>query len=62
MSERMDLVAFCERENTTLEDFPAERYRAGFRQTDGTAAVEIALPAETVERTVLTGARLSLWL
>jgi hypothetical protein len=58
----MDLVPFCERERGTLENFPAERYRAGFRQADGTAAVEIALPAETVERAVLTGARFSLWL
>jgi hypothetical protein len=62
MSERMDLVSFCERERGTLEGFPAERYRAGFRQLDGTTAVEIALPAETVERAVLTGARFSLWL
>jgi hypothetical protein len=62
MSERMDLVPFCERERGTLEGFPAETYRAGFRQADGTAAVEIALPAETVERAVLTGARFSLWL
>jgi hypothetical protein len=62
MSERMDLVPFCERERGTLENFPAERYRAGFRQADGTAAVEIALPAATVERAVLTGARFSLWL
>jgi hypothetical protein len=62
MSERMDLVPFCERERGTLEGFPAERYRAGFRQADGTAAVEIALSAETVERAVLTGARFSLWL
>jgi hypothetical protein len=62
MSERMDLVPFCERERGTLEGFPAERYRAGFRQADGTAAVEIALPAATVERAVLTGARFSLWL
>jgi hypothetical protein len=62
MSERVDLVPFCERERGTLEDFPAERYRAGFRQADGTAAVDIALPAETVERAVLTGARVALWL
>jgi hypothetical protein len=62
MSERMDLVPFCERERGSLEGFPADRYRAGFRQADGTAAVEIALPAETVERVVLTGARFSLWL
>lgn len=62
MSERMELVPFCEREDGTLEGFPAERYRAGFRQADGTAAVDIALPAETVERAVLIGARLCLWL
>jgi hypothetical protein len=62
MSERMDLVPFCEREHGTLEGFPAESYKAGFRQADGTAAVEISLPAETVERPVLTGARFSLWL
>jgi hypothetical protein len=58
----MDLMPFCERNHGTLEGFPAESYRAGFRQADGTAAVEISLPAETVERPVLTGARLSLWL
>jgi hypothetical protein len=62
MSEHMDLMPFCERERGTLEDFPAERYRAGFRQADGTAAVEIALPAETVERAVMIGARFALWL
>jgi len=62
MTEPMDLVPFCERELGTLQGFPAERYKAGFRQADGAAAVEITLPAETVERPVLTGARLSLWL
>jgi hypothetical protein len=62
MTEPMDLVPFCERERETLEGFPAERYKAGFRQANGAAAVEISLPAETVERPVLTGARLSLWL
>jgi hypothetical protein len=62
MSERMDLVPFCECERGTLEGFPAERYRVGFRRADGAAAVEITLPAETVERVVLTGARFSLWM
>jgi hypothetical protein len=62
MSERVDLVPFCEREHGTLQGFPAERYRAGFRQADGTAAVEITLPAEIMEHPVLTGARFSLWL
>jgi hypothetical protein len=62
MSERMELVPFCEREHGTLEGFLAERYRAGFWQPDGTAVVEIALPAEALERAVLTGARFSLWL
>jgi hypothetical protein len=62
MIKHSDLVAFCEREEGSLDGFPTEKYRAGFRQEDGTAAVKIALPAEIVERTVLTGARLSLWL
>jgi hypothetical protein len=62
MNERMDLVPFCERERGGVESFPAASYTAGFRQADGTAAVEITLPAETVERPVLTGAGLSLWL
>jgi hypothetical protein len=62
MSERVDLAPFCERERGTLQGFPAERYRVGFREADGTAAVEITLPAEIVEHAVLAGARLSLWL
>jgi hypothetical protein len=35
---------------------------AGFRQADGKPAVAVTVPAETVERAVLSGARLSLWL
>src|SRR5512145_2045445 len=62
MSKHSDLVAFCEREEGSLDGFPTEKYRAGVRREDGTAAVKIALPAEIVERTVLTGARFSLWL
>jgi hypothetical protein len=62
MTDTVELVPFFEREAGSLEGFPADRYLAGLRQADGTAAVEVLLPAETVERTVLTGARLSLWL
>ena len=35
---------------------------SGLRYADGKSAVELKLPAETVERTVLMGERLSLWL
>jgi hypothetical protein len=62
MTETVELVPFFEREQGSLEGFPAENYVAGLRQPDGTAAVEVRLPAETVERAVLTGAGLSLWL
>jgi hypothetical protein len=62
MSEPAKLIAFCERWGRSLDCLPAQSYVAGFRRSDGTAAVEISLPAETVERPVLTGARLSLWL
>jgi hypothetical protein len=62
MSERAELIAFCERKEGSSDILPAQSYVAGFRRSDGTAAVEITLPPETVERPVLTGARLSLWL
>ena len=62
MTKRVDLVPFFERAEGSREDFPAESYVAGFRQADGEPAVRITLPAESVERGVLTGARLSLWL
>lgn len=62
MSERAELIAFCERKEGSLDLLPAQSYVAGFRRPDGATAVEITLPAETVERPVLAGARLSLWL
>ena len=62
MSERKELVPFFEREDGSRDGFPVESYVAGFRQADGKPAVALTLPAETVERAVLTGARLSLWL
>ena len=62
MTEHIELMPFFERENGSPEGFPAEGYVAGLRHADGKAAVELKLPTETVELTVLTGARLSLWL
>jgi hypothetical protein len=62
MSERKDLIPFFEREDGSQDGFPAESYVGGFRQADGKPAVAVNLPAETVERAVLTGARLSVWL
>ena len=62
MTERIELMPFFEHAKGSWEDFPAESYVAGFRQAYGNATVQMILPADTVERTVLTGARLSLWL
>jgi hypothetical protein len=61
MSESVEVSPFFERGRTSHHGFPAETYVAGFRCAGGTeGGVEITLPAEVVERTVLTGARLSL--
>jgi hypothetical protein len=62
MTDHIELEPFFEREDGGHEGLPAESYVAGFRKSDGKVAVEVTLPAETVELTVLTGARLSLWL
>ena len=61
-TEAVGLVPFFERDKGSLEGFPTDSYVAGFRQANGTTAVEITLPAKAVEHTVLTGAQLSLWL
>ena len=58
MSE--EVSPFFERGQMSHDGFPAETYVAGFRCASGTGGgVEITLPAEIVERTVLTGSRLS---
>lgn len=62
MTGHAELVPFFEREDGSLEGFPVESYVAGFRLADGKPVVEMKLPADAVERAVLTGARLSLWL
>ena len=60
MSERVEVSPFFERGETGHDGFPAESYVAGLRETGGDGiGVEITLPAEIVERTVLTGSRLS---
>jgi hypothetical protein len=61
MTKHVDLAPFFEREDGS-EGFPSESYEAGFREADGRSVVSLRLPAETVERAVLTGARLSVWL
>ena len=61
MDESIEVSPFFERGATGHDGFPAETYVAGFRDASGTGGgVEITLPAEIVERTVLTGSRLSL--
>jgi len=62
MTDTTELVPFVERQEGSLDGFPVENYVAGLRGANGTAAVKIVLPAMTVERAVLSGARLSLWL
>jgi hypothetical protein len=62
MTGQTELVPFFERQEGSLEGFPVESYMAGFRLADGEQVVEMKLPADAVERAVLTGARLSLWL
>jgi hypothetical protein len=62
MTGRIEMTPFFERDRRSREGFPADSYVGGFRLADGAVAVAVTLPAETVERAVLTGARLSLWL
>ena len=60
MRESVEVSPFFERGETGHDGFPAESYVAGLRETgDDGIGVEITLPAEIVERTVLTGSRLS---
>lgn len=63
MIQTVELSAFFERSETSRDGLPAESYVAGFREPNGaTIGMEITLPAELVEQTVLTGARLSVGL
>jgi hypothetical protein len=54
---------FFEREDHGTTSLPAERYVAGIRSSDDDGpTVRMILPAEIVDRSVLTGAQLSVWL
>ena len=54
---------FFEREDDGTTSLPAERYVAGVRSSDDDSpTVRMILPAEIVDRSVLTGAQLSVWL
>jgi hypothetical protein len=60
MSENVEVSPFFERGKARHDGFPAETYVAGFRYASGTGGgVEITLPAEIVDRAVLTGSCLS---
>jgi hypothetical protein len=58
-----EALPFFEREKGSTKVVDSESYVAGFR-TSGDAApfVRIALPTEIVDKAVLTGAQLSVWL
>jgi hypothetical protein len=61
MSQSVEVLPFFERGESSQDGFPAESYLAGFREANGgSVGVEITLPAEIVERAVLTGSRLSI--
>jgi hypothetical protein len=61
MSETtIEVSPFFERGKTSHEGFPADIYVAGLRSASGVGGgVEVTLPAEIVERTVLAAALLS---
>jgi hypothetical protein len=61
MSETVEVSPFFERGETSHDGFPADTYVAGLRGPRG-AGVAVALPAEIVDRIVLTAARLSVFL
>ena len=60
MADTVEVIPFFRRRETSQDGFPAETYVAGFRCAKGTGGgVEVTLPAEIVDRIVLTGAQLS---
>ena len=61
MTGKAELTPFSERVESGPHSPAGERYVAGLREANGGAiSVEITLPAEIVERTVLIGAGLSI--
>jgi len=60
MTQTIELSPFFERAETSCDGFPADSYVAGFRDPNGaTIGVEITLPGELVDHTVLSASRLS---
>lgn len=60
---RTEALPFFEREDDGSKFLPCESYIAGLRSTDADGpTVRVTLPAEIVDRAVLTGAQLSVWL
>jgi len=58
-----EVLPFFERDNGGLEDLPSDGYVVGLRSSDDEVPkIRITLPSALVDRTVLTGARLSVWL
>lgn len=63
MTDGVEVSPFFQRGETSDDGFPADTYVAGFREVRSTGAgVAVTLPAEIVDRTVLTAARLSVFL
>lgn len=63
MTTATEALAYFERVDDDLEFLPAKNYIAGLRSVIADApAVRMILPAQLVDQTVLTGARLSVWL
>jgi hypothetical protein len=63
MTTTTGALPFFERAGADLEFLPAEAYIAVLRSPNADVpAVRMTLPADLVDRTVLTGAQLSVWL
>ena len=63
MTKKVEVAAFFERREATIDGIPDVGYVAGVRGTaQSNIDVAITLPADLVERAVLTGARLTVTL
>lgn len=63
MTDTAVLAPFFARCENSMDGFPADSYVAELREENGGETnVRITLPADIVDRTVLTGAHLSIWL
>jgi hypothetical protein len=63
MTKTVEVAAFFERQEATMEGCPGGGYVAGVRGPAGSnIGVAITLPADLVERAVLAGARLAITL